>query len=186
MKVIGIRGTNGSGKTYVARKVMEFAEEGFKTKYKLSNGVLVNVFDKFVILGSYDRVCGGCDTIAKPQLVWDAIVECVEFSNVLFEGILVGSVYEPTIKLIERLAPLDSTYIPICLDTEFDQCIANVNSRRNTAGKDALESHDNVMTNYKKHLSSAKKFHADGLNPRWVPADEAVQIILKELGYVES
>lgn len=183
MKVIGIRGTNGSGKTHVARKVMEFADSGFKTKYKLDNGVLVNVFSNFVILGSYDRACGGCDTIAKPSLAMDAVVECAAYTNVIFEGILVGTVYQPTIDMIERLKPLGASYIPICLNTEYDQCVSNINSRRAAAGKGPLEGDENVVTNYKKHLSSAKKFHADGLNPHWVSSEEAVQIILKELGY---
>jgi hypothetical protein len=183
MKVIGIRGTNGSGKTWVARKIMEHADAGFKTKYKLDNGVLVNVYDKFVILGSYDRACGGCDTISKPSIAMDAVVECAQFSNVIFEGILVGTVYQPTIDMMERLNPLGATYIPICLNTEFDQCIANINSRRAVAGKAALEGLENVETNWKKHLSSAKKFHADNLKPYWVSSEEAVQIILEELGY---
>ena len=90
--VISIRGSNGAGKTWVARKVMDRAEQDFKKKVNASNGVLVNVYKNFVILGSYDRVCGGCDTIKTPQMVWDAVVECAQFSNVIYEGVIVGNV----------------------------------------------------------------------------------------------
>lgn len=184
MKVIGIRGTNGSGKTWVARKIMEAAEEGFKTKYKLeSNKVLVNVFDKFVIPGSYDRACGGCDTISKPQLVWDTILECVEYTNVVYEGVIVGCVYQPTIDLYEKLKANGHELISICLATEYDQCVANITSRRAEAGKGPLESLDNIETNWKKHLSSARKLKEANMNVHWVSCEEAVEIALRELGY---
>jgi hypothetical protein len=183
MKVIGIRATNGGGKTRTARELMKITDDTFIKKYKLSNGVLVNVYQKYVILGSYDRACGGCDTVSKPGLVWDAIVECAEYSNVVFEGIIVGCVYQPTIDLVERLKPIGATYIPICLDTSFEQSVENVNSRRAIEGKPPIEKTDNIMINYKKHLSSAKKLKADGLRPYWVSSDEAVQIILKEIDH---
>lgn len=182
-KVIAIRGTNGSGKTYVARKIMDAAEADFKTKFKLENGVIVNVFKNFVIPGSYDRVCGGCDTIKTPQLVWDTVVECAEHSNVVYEGVIVGNVYQPVIDLNERLKVVGAKLILLCLNTEFDQAVVNVNNRRAEAGKSPMEDTENIMTNHKKHLSSCKKFHADGMNPHWVSTDEAVAIALKELGY---
>ena len=186
MKVIGVRGTNGSGKSWVARKIMEFAEEGFKTKHKLdSNKVLVNVFDKFVILGSYDRACGGCDTIPKPQLVWDTIVECAEYSNVVYEGVIVGCVYEPTMILNERLKLAGHELVLLALDTDLEQSVANVNSRRAVDGKDPIANLDNIKTNYKKHLSSAKKLKDAGINIHWGSADELVAIALKELGYAQ-
>ena len=186
MKVIGIRGTNGAGKSWVARQVMSHAEPGFKTKHKLSNGVLLNVYDKFVIIGSYDRACGGCDTVKTPQLVWDTIVECAPHSNVLFEGVIVGNVYEPTMLLHHRLLEIGAEYIPVCLDVPLEHCIENVNSRRAIESKGEIEKTVNIETNYKKHVSSCKKLHAAGLNPRWVSPDAAVALILEELGYAES
>lgn len=182
-KVISIRGSNGAGKTWVARKVMDRAEGDFKKKLKLGNGVLINVYKSFVILGSYDRVCGGCDTVKTPGLVWDAVVECAEFTNVIYEGVIVGNVYEPTIILNERLKAIGAKLIPISLNTPFDQCVANVNARRAVEGKPPIEKTDNILTNDKKNISSARKLHAAGFEPHWVSSEEAVEIICKELGY---
>ena len=182
--VISIRGSNGAGKTWVARKVMDRAEGDFMKKVTLKNGVLVNVYKNFVIIGSYDRVCGGCDTVKTPQLVWDAVVDCASHSNVIYEGVIVGNVYEPTIVLNERLKMIDAKIVPVCLSTPFDQCVANVNARRAVEGKPPIEKTDNILTNDKKNISSAKKLHAAGLNPHWVTAEEAVEVICKELGYV--
>lgn len=179
--VISIRGSNGAGKTWVARKVMDRAV--FKKKITLDNGVLVNVFDKFVILGSYDRVCGGCDTIKTPQLVWDAVVECAAYANVIYEGVIVGNVYEPTIVLNHRLQELGARLLPICLNTPFDRCVENVNTRRAVERKPPIEKTENILTNDKKNISSARKLHAAGLEPHWVSSEEAVEIICKELGY---
>jgi hypothetical protein len=182
-KVISIRGSNGAGKTWVARKVMDRAEHDFRKKMTLDNGVLINIYKDFVILGSYDRVCGGCDTIKTPQMVWDAVVECAEFTNVIYEGVIVGNVYEPTIILNERLKAIDAKIIPISLNTPFEQCVANVNARRAVEGKPPIEKTDNILTNDKKNISSARKLHAAGLEPHWVSAEEAVEVICKELGY---
>ena len=182
-KVISIRGSNGAGKTWVARKVMDRAEHDFRKKMTLGNGVLINIYKDFVILGSYDRVCGGCDTIKTPQMVWDAVVECAEFTNVIYEGVIVGNVYEPTIILNERLKTIGAKIIPISLNTPFEKCVANVNARRAVEGKPPIEKTDNILTNDKKNISSARKLHAAGLEPHWVSAEEAVEVICKELGY---
>jgi len=181
--VIAIRGSNGAGKTTVARRVMDATEKDFVKKVKASNGVLLNVYKKYVIIGSYDRVCGGADTVKTPQLVWDAVVEAAEFTNVLYEGALVGSVFEPVVVLNARLKQLGAKFIPVCLNPTLEECIANVNTRRAADGKPPLPDPKNIETNYKKHISSAKKLHAIGLEPHWVSSDEAVPIILKELGY---
>jgi hypothetical protein len=184
-KVISIRGSNGAGKTWVARQVMSRAEDDFKKKVTLDNGVLVNVYKNFVILGSYDRVCGGCDTIKTPQMVWDAVVYCANFSNVIYEGVIVGNVFEPTMILEARLRMIDAKLIPICLSTPFEECVANVNKRRADEGKPPIEKTENILTNDKKNISSAKKLHTVGLEPHWVSSNEAVPIILRELGYVD-
>jgi len=182
-KVICIRGTNGSGKSWVARKIMETADADFVKKATLSNGVLVNVYKTFVVLGSYDRQCGGCDTVKKPQFVWDAVVECAAYTNVVYEGVIVSNVFEPTMILVERLKALQAEYIPICLSTSFEQALININHRREATGKGELEKTVNVMTNHKKHISSAKKLHMVGLSPQWVSSDIGATIALKELGY---
>jgi hypothetical protein len=163
---------------------MDRAEGDFKKKVTLANGVLINVYKDFVILGSYDRVCGGCDTIKTPQMVWDAVVECAEHSNVIYEGVIVGNVYEPTLILNERLKAVQARLVPICLNTPFEQCVANVNARRAVEGKPPIEKTDNILTNDKKNISSARKLHAAGFEPHWVSAEEAVDVILRELGYV--
>ena len=49
-KVFSIRGSNGAGKTWVARRIMDRAEPTFKKKMTLDNGVLINIYKDFVIL----------------------------------------------------------------------------------------------------------------------------------------
>jgi len=141
--VIAIRGSNGAGKTTVARRVMDATEKDFVKKVKASNGVLLNVYKKYVIIGFF----------------------------------------EPVVVLNARLKQLGAKFIPVCLNPTLEECIANVNTRRAADGKPPLPDPKNIETNYKKHISSAKKLHAIGLEPHWVSSDEAVPIILKELGY---
>lgn len=184
-KVITVAGTNGAGKTTTMRKVMEYMEADFKTKHTLDCGVLINVYKSAVVIGSYDRVCGGADTVKRYSSVWEAVLECAEHNNVLYEGVLVSNVYSPAIELSNKLKKIGSVFIPIGLNTNFEQCVANTNIRRAAAGKEALEDSKNIEISYKKSRAAFKKFYADGLNPYWVSSDEAVQIILKEIGYAE-
>jgi hypothetical protein len=181
--VISIRGSNGAGKTWVAKRIMEHAAQDFIKIGEASNGVLLNIFKTFVALGKYDRPTGGCDTIKTPQMVWDAVVEASNYTNVLYEGVIVGNVFEPTMILNARLKAMGATLIPICLSTPFEQCVANVNARRAVEGKGPIEKTDNILTNDKKNISSARKLHAAGLNPHWVSSNEAVPIALRGLGY---
>jgi len=141
------------------------------------------VFKTFVALGKYDRPTGGCDTIKTPQMVWDAVVEAAEYTNVLYEGVIVGNVFEPTMILNSRLKMIGARLVPICLSTPFEQCVANVNARRAVEGKPPIAKTDNILTNDKKNISSARKLYAAGLKPHWVSSDEAVPIALRELGY---
>lgn len=179
--VIAIRAGNGAGKSWCARKIMDATEKDFKKKAKLSNGVLINVYSTYVVIGSYDRPTGGADTISKPQTVFDAVVEAAQYSNVFFEGALVGTCWEPIVLLRERLEEIGAEYIPICLDTSYEQCIDNINQRRALKGDGPLEKLSNIEISYKKHLSSAKKMHEAGWNPHWVSCDEAVKIALEKL-----
>ncbi len=181
-KVIQIRGGNGSGKTHVARQIM--SRFTFIKENKLPSGVIINVYDQFISIGKYHGgiVCGGADTVKTPTLVWDTIIDCIAHKNVLVEGILTSTVYAPVMELKVRLDKVPASLHLLCLSTEFDQCVANVNSRRADAGKGPLERLVNLETNHKKHLSSARKFRAAGMNPRWVSADEAVEIVIKEFG----
>jgi hypothetical protein len=59
-----------------------------------------------------------------------------------------------------------------------------VNARRAVEGKPPIEKTDNILTNDKKNISSARKLHTAGFEPHWVSAEEAVEVILRELGYV--
>jgi hypothetical protein len=162
---------------------MEHAAPDFIKTAEASNGVLLNVFKTFVALGKYDRPTGGCDTIKTPQMVWDAVVEAAEYTNVLYEGVIVGNVFEPTMILNSRLKMIGARLVPICLSTPFEQCVANVNARRAVEGKPPIAKTDNILTNDKKNISSARKLYAAGLSPHWVSSDEAVPIALRELGY---
>ena len=177
-KVIGIRGPNGAGKTTLARALMEKANYIIQVTVA---GSLVNVFDKFVVPGSYKRVCGGCDTLEYKN-VHPTILECALFSPVIYEGVLVGTTFEPTLKLNDELSFQGSRLILVCLDVTLNEAIDNVNRRRAAEDKSAIGKTDNIEISYKKHLSSARKLHAAGVSIMWLPFNDALTYIEEELG----
>lgn len=183
--VIGIRGANGAGKTTVARRVMERApkQEEVPAGVYIPTWLPVVNCGKFVTVGSYKRVCGGADTISDYKGIFTGIhALAVTGNNVLYEGVLVGTVFQPTVDLMMALQR-DGVGIKLyCLNTSLEQCIENVNTRRAAEGKGPLERTVNVETNYKKHISSARKFHTLGWDVVWCSADEAVEGISHDLG----
>ena len=179
MIIVAIRGSNGAGKTTTARAVMRHFQSDFIGEKKSPSGIKYQDFGRFGVVGSYARVCGGADTIAYKEnpVIMRELVDMGK--SVITEGVLFGNVWQPIIDFLPTVP--HARYVPICLSTSIDQCIINVNSRRAVEGKDPLPDPKNIITNYNKHLSSAKKMHAAGMNPYWVDSERAVEIIIKEL-----
>ncbi len=135
--IINIRGTSGSGKSTVMRKVMEHCgpwtaayQEGRKQPlYYRSTGDWKNL----VVLGHYESPCGGCDTIGSARQVFELIQRfndemygVDENATILCEGLLLS---EDT-KWFSQLPDLRVYYLVTSLET----CLAQIKQRRLAAG----------------------------------------------------
>jgi len=177
-KVVAIRGTNASGKTWSARQIMRNFKDQYNGELKLASGLKYQSFGSFSVVGSYATPSGGADGCEYAD-VWPAIAELAQMGDVLVEGALICSVYQPWVDLMA--ANPQHEYTHICLNTSWEQIQLNMNNRRALVGKPPLEKWSNVEIGFNKNISSAKKLHAAGYNPHWVSADEAVEIAIKEL-----
>lgn len=128
--IINLRGTNGSGKSTVARAFPgeEIALVAFETKV----GKLRHVIGTYsrehdlLVVGSYRTECGGCDGIPTQDLVCTAVTEAVDLAkHVLFEGVIVSTIYERYQKLSLRLRGMTWAY----LDTPIELCLARIAAR---------------------------------------------------------
>lgn len=144
MIVVKLGGTNGSGKTSVARALLEmgsqhgdpypqFNEKGTKVKANL-----IKIDGKqWVILGSYVNVCGGMDTISDKVERIALIEEYLKRNDidvVFFEGLITGKTYGAIGEISER--PWDS-WLYAFMDTPFEECVSRVRRRRRGKGNEA-------------------------------------------------
>lgn len=140
MSVVVIRGTSGSGKTWIAEQVIaacggitaaeqiplgdpDVAPAEWKT------GAYVWKDPPVTLIGRYNATCGGCDTLswkgAADVIEKFAIQQAAKGQNVLFEGLMVSSY---GVERLKRIPGLTVVY----LATPLEDCLASVNKRRAT------------------------------------------------------
>lgn len=131
--IVNIRGTSGSGKSYLVRHVMAYYDnkeaihiEGRKQPlyYLLRH----EGFRDLAVLGHYETACGGCDTINGLDWIYRLVREQHEAGrHVLFEGLLLSNEVERT-KLLPDVQVICLTKVPL------DVCIESINARRRARG----------------------------------------------------
>lgn len=129
--LFNIRGTNGSGKSYTARLVMD--------KYKLIgekevNGIKVLDYDLFYALGTYSSDCGGLDTVRDFYAIHPTVLELIKEKDVLMEGVLWSTVYGSAHELEAALRAGGHSMIWYGFDSNVGDCIERVLSRRASKG----------------------------------------------------
>lgn len=108
MKLINIRGTNGSGKSSAARYFLQPEDKLFQVDlahWKTKGGSLrhvegtVNETKGVIVVGSYSTMAGGMDKIKTFELAQDSIRRAIEIgtpngiTGVIFEGIVASTVF---------------------------------------------------------------------------------------------
>lgn len=145
-RIINIRGANGSGKTTVLRNLAQ--------NYELDcEVILVGVADhkpipvtfcnssKIAIVGDYSKesnncTTSGCDRIktqSAAKEVLDCLLRAPSVEVVLFEGIIVSTIYEPWKLWAEKHGGMTWAF----LDTPLDVCLERIQKRN--GGKEIKE-----------------------------------------------
>lgn len=182
MTVLQIRGTSGSGKTYVMRRIMDCVGDwqaehipGRKRPllYQTLEG---SEWGRLVVLGSYEATCGGCDTIGSARAVFDLVLDVQQRLNpnvTLCEGLLLS---EDT-KWSSQLQDLKIYY----LSTPLECCLAQIKQRRLATGNDKELNPANTANRVKVIERSKLKLEELGVWCRRCPADQCVRLILDRL-----
>lgn len=162
--VVNIRGTHGSGKSTVVRRVLELLGDQVpehvdgRTRpisYLCHSG-------RLRVLGHYETPTGGCDTISKSEKTYELMrVSTLSGVNVLFEGILAQHSTGRLVELIKSTTDVD--YKIVVLSTSLEECIASVKKRRDDRGVVGDFDPRNVTREYKSVLSSTRRLEHDGV-----------------------
>lgn len=137
MTIINVRGTSGSGKSTVVRKIMAMApskDTGYQTDGRRRQPLWYTLkFPSFniVIPGHYETACGGCDTLKT----YDHLFEIIRSAHscgmhVLFEGLLVAHDKKRTLELWDWLKRDPAQLQVLELTDPLEVCLESVEKRR--------------------------------------------------------
>ncbi len=133
--IVNIRGTSGTGKSYLARELMGlytgpkliFKEKGRKQPIGYTFARPKKDGPSLAVIGHYETPCGGTDTISGYEQIYKLIVAAHKHGNdVLYEGLLLSGDVKWTGRLHQEGFPL----FVLALFVDIDVCIASINKRR--------------------------------------------------------
>lgn len=191
--IINVRGTHGSGKSTLVRRVLEQYREEQKA-HGDNYGVIPwkidgrkrpfgyhcrgRNFAPLLILGSYETPTGGCDTISQIEMIFGAVEMAAETGgNVLFEGIVAQHSATRLLDLNKK-HPVDV----IVLTTPQEVAVESVRSRRAERGA-SVEEFDpkNVIKEYKSVLSSSRRLEGNGMTLHKLDREAGFLFVLSKL-----
>lgn len=183
--VIQIRGTSGSGKTWVMRQVMEYALGGSlqpqyvegrkKPQHYWIDDELGN---EYVVLGHYEATCGGCDNIGSAPKVFELIqeVERIYSHVVIFcEGLLLSE--------DSKWTPQMDDVRVLYLTTPVEKCIEQIKARREAAGNTKSLNESNTRNRVVVIERSRVKLNSAEVITRRCPSKQALSVIQ---GWIED
>jgi len=165
--IINLRGTYGSGKTTIARFVMDSYLNHQKHFQEGRKRPLYNTFDHpnggnpLAVVGSYETICGGCDTISDTSMIFDTITFLSEAGyDVLYESLLLTADCGRTIKHFQAGWNLHVIY----LDVPTMVCFDSVNQRRRAKDPHAVDvDPKNLLGKVQSCKSSKKNLDRNGV-----------------------
>ncbi len=138
--VIKLGGCNGSGKTSIARELIKMSGAKPLTSDK-KTAAYAGTIDgvPITILGSYENICGGMDTISdKDDRLALLSKHCKGSGVVFYEGLITGKTYGAMGALSEQhVKRRKGRWLYAFMDTPFDVCVARTEQRRRAAGNNA-------------------------------------------------
>jgi uridine kinase len=146
MAILDIRGTHGSGKSFVAHSILTLGTKKPIMEDGVHLGYHIAEID-CAVLGKYSNVCGGCDGIGSAdEIVRRVRLFAPKYRNVVLEGILVSHTFQRYNDLAVELADYDYRFL--FLNTPLRNCIARVVARRFKQGKKKVLDPKNIIKDW--------------------------------------
>jgi hypothetical protein len=174
--IIQVRGTSGSGKSTVMRRVMERLGN-WKPHYTewrkkpLWYNLVEEGGPKVVVLGHYETLCGGCDTIGSARQVYEVIQLLPQETVVLCEGLLLSE----DVKWSSQLKGLRIVY----LTTPLEDCLKNIEKRRKLVGNHKPVNPANTTNRVRIIDKSRFRLREMGISCVQVTVEQAVSLLVQ-------
>jgi hypothetical protein len=185
--ILNIRGTNGTGKSTLARQYMGTEQVVLATQPIFSPTkkdperwvdkqivASVNPADSTVLLGRYTNNCGGCDEFSwkgSHDAMCEGILKAAgEYRHVVYEGMIISFIYGRYVELAKRIFQEtgQSTHW-IMLDIELEECLRRIFNRTGRAVDERMR--NNV---------GSKHAVVQSLTPKLLENGDAIRIGLGE------
>lgn len=160
--IVNIRGTHGSGKSTVVKKIMEkygAAVVEHEQKTRSTRPLVYKVIMPgdplkwLFVIGPYTSACGGCDAIQPYDRIWPLVDKYGALGyHVLFEGALVSSSYGNIGRSSEAYG---DNFVFAFMDTPLDVCLERIVARR--AAKGNFKPLDPTNTEFKFHAVNSSR-----------------------------
>lgn len=197
VKAFNLRGTNGSGKTYVARELLkaigaEPVERNERGKVRAYLGKMHShepyghYEHPVVVFGSYETQCGGCDTIPSVRIVADMLRHYMRQPQmnrglVFYEGLMISHMIGT---VGEAAREFKNDHVMAFLDTPLEVCISRVRARRVERGVDGAGFNPhNIIADHPRVIGARRNAIAQGFTVLDVPHENAVGFTL---GYIRD
>lgn len=187
--VIQIRGTSGSGKTWIIKSLMEMYNfvpiHNTKSEIQGYYSKEINLF----IVGKYTTACGGCDTIKSQDEVIKRVKKAVSKKwNVLFEGLICSHIAKRYADLYAYLKNIGIVFICVFLTTPLNKCRNNINIRRKKSGKPPVRA-KNTEKDYISTFRSRENMYKMGVPKKNMPklsSVSALDYICTKIGGIKN
>jgi hypothetical protein len=178
-KILDIRGTHGSGKSFIPLSLLAKYEHREIISKPITYAGPVGIVGYHIpelnlyILGKYTTACGGCDGIKTQDEIRARVNVFSQCGHVLLEGILVAHTFGPWLEF-----SAGRNWIFMINDTPLPECIRRVNARREARGQGPLLDPVNIIRDHKTTTGLYDKFLSAGRQVRWLKhlGDPVVQV----------
>lgn len=183
--IINLRGTSGSGKTTVVRKLMETAP----SQPVVRSGKVIGMTtapsrhwrQPLFFIGRYNNVCGGMDTVPTQADCATEVHRLYDHGHVVCEGLLASGVGPKATLPAACIAAAGPNAWFLCLDTPLEVCLERVQRRRDERGDDRPFNPANTQAKWEQTRRAYELLEEGGANVRWLPYETAYEKVLKML-----
>lgn len=177
--IVNIRATSGAGKSTIAREIMaRYPPRPLKRNGKVVGYEVALPSGPLFIVGRYETPCGGCDGIKTQDEVCARVRKYAKRGHVLFEGLIVTTIFERYAELLPRLGAYRFAF----LNTPLRTCLRRVEKRRKARGNFKPLNPANTEAKYTVAKRTLMKCRERGLSHvvlDWRNATEEVLCLFK-------
>lgn len=187
MIAVNIRGTGGSGKSTLVRRVMDQYSRRRpvhvpKRKRPIGYELVGSGLPPLFVPGHYETACGGCDTIKTPNEVYELVWKAAEDEKcVLYEGIMVMDDVQRAVAF-SQAHPL----LVVGLTTPIDVCLRSIEDRRREAAQAKGQEPKtldptNTRTRAERQVRILLRLEAAGVRVERTGRDDAFTLVMDRL-----